>query len=85
MHQIVELNLPHAMEGKLYLEEGGRRVLHVFAGLSADDLEAIERLKKSLAKRVGGLHGYDECVVHLKNDSPGPKPRPRRPSDKRGT
>jgi hypothetical protein len=64
MHQIVELGLRHAPQGNLYLEDGGRRVLHVFPDLSSEDAQALADLRTELEKLVGGLHGYDECIIH---------------------
>ncbi len=66
MHQDVALNLSHAREGKLYLEDGGRRVLHVWSDLSQEDAKALSGLRAELAKLVGGLHGYDGIVLHPK-------------------
>ncbi|HTV34753.1 MAG TPA: hypothetical protein VME69_16950, partial [Methylocella sp.] len=73
LHQIVNLNLPHAQERKLYLENGGRRVLHVFPDLLYSETQKLEALRDSLNKLLGGLHGYDECIVHTKDKSDAPE------------
>ncbi len=66
MHQIVELGLPYAPDGRVYLEDGGRRILRVFPDLSSEDIQAISGLRAELDKLIGGLHGYDECIIHLR-------------------
>ena len=72
MPQIVKLNLPHAPEGMLYLEDGGRRVLRVFPNFCSENTQALANLKAELDKLVGGLHRYDECIIY-------PKGHPRHP------
>lgn len=67
MHQDVALNVLHAREGKLYLE-GGRRILHVLSDLSQEDAK-LSGLRAELAKLVGGLHGYDSIVLHLREEA----------------
>ena len=67
MHQDVALNIPHAREGKLYLEDG-LHVLHVWSDLSQEDAK-VSKLRSELTELLGGLHGYDSFVLHLREEA----------------
>ena len=62
MHKVIALNHPYAKEGDVYLEAGGRRVLHVFPDLP--ECAAIISLRSELTKRAGRDAGYDDVIVH---------------------
>ena len=68
MHRDVALNIPHARDGKLYLESG-RHVLLVWSDLSQEEDAKVSGLRSELAKLVGGLHGYDSIVLHLREEA----------------
>ena len=68
MHQDVEVNLPYARYGKLYLENG-ERVLHLFLDLTADDFEALAELRKPLERLIGPRDRFDKGVIHLSDCS----------------
>ena len=65
MHQDVALGLPHAREGKVYLEDGGCRVLHVWPQIDQEDVTAVAALRQELDGLLGGLHGYDRIELHM--------------------
>lgn len=66
MHQIVALGLPHAPQGKLYLEDAGR-VLHIFSDLRSDQSAEIRALVTALEPRIGAQQDFDEVVIHLED------------------
>jgi hypothetical protein len=65
VHKVVTLGLPHADEGRLYLEDGGERVLHVMTDLREG--EAANALRVELAKRSGRNSEYDRAILHTKD------------------
>jgi hypothetical protein len=65
MHKTIPLNLPHAPDGQLYVEEGGRRVLRVFPDLRSDQTAEIAALRAALAKHVGPRGDYDGFIIDL--------------------
>ncbi len=73
MHKAIPLNLPHAPEGQLYVEEGGRRVLQVFPDLHSDQTAEIAALRAALAKRVGRRGDYDGFVINPTDAQSAPR------------
>jgi len=64
MHKYSELGLPYAKAAKLYVENGGRWVLHVWTGVPASDTQARATLEKALDVLMADHKGYSEYVVH---------------------
>jgi hypothetical protein len=62
VHKAIPLNHFYAKEGKVYLEAGGRRVLHVFPDLP--ECAATIALRLELTKRAGRGAEYDDVIVH---------------------
>jgi len=73
MHKAIPLNLPYATEGQLYLEDGGRRVLHVFPDLRPDQTAELATLRAALAKRVGPRGDYDGFIINPTDPPSAPR------------
>jgi hypothetical protein len=67
LHEVIALDHPDAKEGKVYLEAGGVRVLHVFTGLPK--CITTMSLRMDLLKRDGRDAEYDDVIVHTKDES----------------
>lgn len=67
-HKTVELDLAHAKEGQLYIEDG-RWVVHVFPTLSSKDAAAVTHLCAELDGLMGRETGWDTYRVHLTYDA----------------
>jgi hypothetical protein len=68
VHRDVELNLPHAKTGKLYIEEDGRWVVHVFPDLASTD-DGAQALAHGLDSKIGRETGYDSYKIHFRDGS----------------
>jgi hypothetical protein len=82
-HRDVELDLPRAKTGKLYIDENGRWVVHVFPDLASTDDEAQD-LARALAGRMGRDTGYDGYQFHFRdglNAQRAPRPEALRRCD----
>jgi hypothetical protein len=62
VHKVIPLNHFYAKEGKVYLEAGDRRVLHVFPDLP--ECAATIALRLELTKGAGRDAEYDHVVIH---------------------
>jgi hypothetical protein len=67
MHQEAELNLPHVSSTKVYVEAGGKWILHVWTDLLSIEREALDALEHGLDGIIGRETGYTAYVVHPKD------------------
>jgi len=65
-HENIELDIPHVISARLYLE-GAARVVHVWTDLSADQVDEIVAFITALtARRDDHPLAYDEFAFYLK-------------------
>ena len=75
LHQVIELGLPHIVEAKLYLEDGARRIIHVWTDLSADHIAEIAALREALRKlQQDDPLNYDGFWFYLKGSVDAQRP-----------
>ena len=59
--------MPYVTSAKVYVENGGSWVLHVWTELFSTDSEKIHTLNNSLNSLLGTTTGYTTYVVHLRD------------------
>jgi hypothetical protein len=69
MHQEAELNLPHVSSAKVYVEAGGKWILHVWTDLLSTDRGPLDALKHALDGLIGRETGYTAYVVYPKDSA----------------
>jgi len=69
MHKNVELNIAHVTAAKLYVEDGGKWILHIWTDLSSADQVPMLALKYALDDLMGKETGYTTYVIHHKDSA----------------
>jgi hypothetical protein len=67
MYQEAELNLPRVSSAKVYVEAGGKWILHAWTDLLLIDKGALESLEHALDGLIGRETGYTAYVVQPKH------------------